>query len=207
MRMMRVSPPELARAFAGPYASISTTRCRRLARCHAVHAPNTPAPITATSNVFWLLTVSASYRNLHPNLKCFRQTACSDTIHRFVSFSSEVCVTVSRRAVLSLIVGLVSLFLTALPLPAQKTKTFEVAKPVDAPAAVNPVDPKTYGGMKWRLIGPFRGGRALAVTGVPSQPNTFYFGAVAKPASAAIFPSATACIVRTTVERPGLTSA
>src|SRR5256885_9644712 len=29
---MRVSPPELARAFAGPYASISTTRCRRLAR-------------------------------------------------------------------------------------------------------------------------------------------------------------------------------
>jgi len=32
--------------------------------------------------------------------------------------------------------------------------------------------------MKWRLIGPFRGGRALAVTGVPSQPNTFYFGAV-----------------------------
>jgi photosystem II stability/assembly factor-like uncharacterized protein len=32
--------------------------------------------------------------------------------------------------------------------------------------------------MKWRLIGPFRGGRVLAVTGVPSQPNTYYFGAV-----------------------------
>src|SRR5258708_28195774 len=69
MRMIRVSPPELARAFAGPYASISTTRCRRFARCHAVHAPNTPAPITATSNVFWLLTVSASYRNFYPNEK------------------------------------------------------------------------------------------------------------------------------------------
>ena len=40
------------------------------------------------------------------------------------------------------------------------------------------VDPKTYGGMKWRLIGPCRGGRVLAVTGVPSQPNTYYFGAV-----------------------------
>ena len=40
------------------------------------------------------------------------------------------------------------------------------------------VDPKTYGGMKWRLIGPFRGGRALTVAGVPSQPNTYYFGAV-----------------------------
>ena len=33
--------------------------------------------------------------------------------------------------------------------------------------------------MKWRLIGPFRGGRVLAVTGVPGQPNTYYFGAVA----------------------------
>jgi photosystem II stability/assembly factor-like uncharacterized protein len=41
------------------------------------------------------------------------------------------------------------------------------------------VDPKTYGGMKWRLVGPFRGGRVLAVTGVASQPNTYYFGAVA----------------------------
>src|ERR1700741_3432120 len=38
------------------------------------------------------------------------------------------------------------------------------------------IDPKTYGGMKWRLIGPFRGGRVLAVTGVPRQPNTYYFG-------------------------------
>ena len=39
------------------------------------------------------------------------------------------------------------------------------------------IDSKTYGGMKWRLVGPFRGGRVLAVTGVPSQPNTYYFGA------------------------------
>jgi len=28
------------------------------------------------------------------------------------------------------------------------------------------------------LIGPFRGGRALAVTGVPREPNIYYFGAV-----------------------------
>src|SRR5436309_12491401 len=32
--------------------------------------------------------------------------------------------------------------------------------------------------LKWRSIGPFRGGRVAAVTGVESQPNTFYFGAV-----------------------------
>ncbi len=53
------------------------------------------------------------------------------------------------------------------------------AQQADRSAPANPIDPKTYGGMKWRLIGPFRGGRALAVTGVPSQPNTYYFGAVA----------------------------
>jgi len=40
------------------------------------------------------------------------------------------------------------------------------------------IDPKTYEGIKWRLVGPFRGGRALAVTGVVGQPNTYYFGAV-----------------------------
>lgn len=35
-----------------------------------------------------------------------------------------------------------------------------------------------YRGMRWRLVGPFLGGRVEAVAGVPSQPNTFYFGAV-----------------------------
>jgi photosystem II stability/assembly factor-like uncharacterized protein len=33
-------------------------------------------------------------------------------------------------------------------------------------------------GLKWRLIGPFRGGRAVAVAGVPGDSTTFYFGAV-----------------------------
>ena len=31
-------------------------------------------------------------------------------------------------------------------------------------------------GMKWRLIGPFRGGRVTAVAGVPGDPTTYYFG-------------------------------
>src|SRR5437660_10597372 len=34
-------------------------------------------------------------------------------------------------------------------------------------------------GRKWRGIGPYRGGRVLAVTGVSGDPNTFYFGGVA----------------------------
>jgi photosystem II stability/assembly factor-like uncharacterized protein len=35
-----------------------------------------------------------------------------------------------------------------------------------------------YSGLHWRMIGPFRGGRSNGVTGVPGQPNTFYFGSV-----------------------------
>ncbi|HUS09109.1 MAG TPA: hypothetical protein VMZ30_01495 [Pyrinomonadaceae bacterium] len=36
-----------------------------------------------------------------------------------------------------------------------------------------------YSAMQWRCIGPHRGGRVLAVSGVRDEPNTFYFGAVA----------------------------
>ena len=35
-----------------------------------------------------------------------------------------------------------------------------------------------YDGLRWRLVGPFRGGRAEAATGVPGDPLTYYFGAV-----------------------------
>ena len=47
------------------------------------------------------------------------------------------------------------------------------------PAAAAQIDPSLFSAMKWRNIGPFRGGRALAVTGVPGEPNIFYFGAAA----------------------------
>ena len=48
----------------------------------------------------------------------------------------------------------------ALPLPAQQ------------------VDTSILKEMKWRNVGPFRGGRTRAVCGVPSQPNVFYIGVV-----------------------------
>src|SRR5438128_2246346 len=38
------------------------------------------------------------------------------------------------------------------------------------------VDPSMYGEMRWRMIGPFRGGRTVAAIGVPKQPNVFYIG-------------------------------
>lgn len=40
------------------------------------------------------------------------------------------------------------------------------------------IDPSAFQEMQWRMIGPFRGGRVNAVSGVPGQPNTFYFGSV-----------------------------
>lgn len=40
------------------------------------------------------------------------------------------------------------------------------------------LDPGLYGGLRWRMIGPHRGGRTIAVTGVEGQPNVYYFGGV-----------------------------
>jgi len=37
-------------------------------------------------------------------------------------------------------------------------------------------DAQLFKGLEYRMIGPFRGGRSAAVTGVPGQPTTFYFG-------------------------------
>ena len=54
------------------------------------------------------------------------------------------------------------------------------AAPLATRAATAPqVDPALFGALQWRGIGPFRGGRSLAVVGVPSQPGVFYFGAAA----------------------------
>jgi photosystem II stability/assembly factor-like uncharacterized protein len=40
------------------------------------------------------------------------------------------------------------------------------------------VPENTYQDLHWRMIGPFRGGRTRAASGVPSQPNVFYIGQV-----------------------------
>ena len=45
-----------------------------------------------------------------------------------------------------------------------------------AQAQNSPHDPSLYGGLKYRMIGPGRGGRVTAITGVPSEPRTFYMG-------------------------------
>src|SRR5215213_3633596 len=51
---------------------------------------------------------------------------------------------------------------------AQKKKTFT---PI-----YTPIDTALFGGLEWRSIGPFRGGRSASVTGVPGKPSLYYFG-------------------------------
>ncbi|MBZ5568299.1 MAG: hypothetical protein LAN64_10680 [Acidobacteriia bacterium] len=40
------------------------------------------------------------------------------------------------------------------------------------------VTPNLYSGMRWRMIGPFRGGRSLTAAGLRGQRDVYYFGAV-----------------------------
>ena len=47
-----------------------------------------------------------------------------------------------------------------------------------ASSAFAQVDPQLYSDMRWREIGPLRAGRTRALAGVPSEPATFYLGAV-----------------------------
>lgn len=43
-------------------------------------------------------------------------------------------------------------------------------------AQAGTISPATFSGLKYRMIGPARGGRVTAIAGVPSQPNVFYMG-------------------------------
>lgn len=38
------------------------------------------------------------------------------------------------------------------------------------------IDPRTYGDMHWRLIGPYRAGRVTSVAGIPGNPAVYYMG-------------------------------
>ena len=96
----------------------------------------------------------------------------------------------STSAVATVIVA--SLLVTSVIL-AQKQSSIEGQRPRGGGPAVSPtasasasakpsaglVDEKLFKGMQWRQVGPFRGGRALAIEGVVGEPNVYYFGAVA----------------------------
>src|SRR5579859_3922957 len=45
-----------------------------------------------------------------------------------------------------------------------------------SPGRTEAVPPSLYAGLRWRMIGPFRGGRTVGATGVPGKPNLFFIG-------------------------------
>lgn len=51
-------------------------------------------------------------------------------------------------------------------------------KKAPATSATTTFDQALYAGIRWRELGPFRGGRSCTVTGIPGNPNLFYFGTV-----------------------------
>ena len=62
--------------------------------------------------------------------------------------------------------------------PAAQTST-TAATPQTTPApAIPQFDSASLAALAWRNIGPFRGGRVVAVAGVQQQPRTYYFGSV-----------------------------
>jgi len=68
-----------------------------------------------------------------------------------------------------------SLMLIALLLPATQYAQRPRARNAAAVAPA-PVDTLLFNGMRYRMVGPFRGGRATAVTGIARQPHVFYMG-------------------------------
>jgi photosystem II stability/assembly factor-like uncharacterized protein len=64
------------------------------------------------------------------------------------------------RAGKFLVAGVLAVFTAAIPVSAQQ------------------YDQKFFSEMRWRCIGPFRGGRTVAITGVPHEPNVYYIAAV-----------------------------
>ena len=105
--------------------------------------------------------------------------------------SNSFCANVWVRVVL--IVAFSFLFGTAVVGQAKPERQSKAAKPEQATKAAQPAAPaatddeaasennkpeeKAFKGMKYRLIGPFRGGRSLTAAGVPGDPTTYYFGA------------------------------
>ena len=67
--------------------------------------------------------------------------------------------------------------------PAKKPSSKSVTSAQTPPPAAGQIDEKLFGAMRWRQVGPFRGGRVLAVTGVPGDPLTFYLAAPHRAAS------------------------
>ncbi len=81
------------------------------------------------------------------------------TLVTFNQTGSQTTVTSLRRSLPQLLTIFISTLLSSMPVQAQYQSSL-------------------FSGLRWRMIGPFRAGRVLAVSGVAGHPDLFYFGAV-----------------------------
>src|SRR2546426_10394047 len=89
-------------------------------------------------------------------------------------YQSRITVSATAWFALVLLISSVS--------PAQRqTESQRERKPKEQAAAVENATPApknedpTFKGMKYRPIGPFRGGRSLTASGIAGDPTTYYF--------------------------------
>ena len=72
---------------------------------------------------------------------------------------------------------LLLVFLLAVALPmdmqGQRRRSKETPAPAPQTEKQSGYDESLYQSIQWRAIGPFRGGRSAAVTGVPGKPNLY----------------------------------
>jgi len=66
----------------------------------------------------------------------------------------------------------------ALLLVASTATRAQAPSPAASPTGASTFDSTQFGGLHWRSIGPFRGGRVTTVVGVAQDPMTFYMGSV-----------------------------
>ncbi|MCI0699021.1 glycosyl hydrolase [candidate division KSB1 bacterium] len=78
--------------------------------------------------------------------------------------------TIRKTTALVLVLGIVTLLLF------ESVLAQSAAKKAAATTTTATYDTSLYRAMKWRSIGPFRGGRSTAVAGVPNQPLVYYMG-------------------------------
>jgi photosystem II stability/assembly factor-like uncharacterized protein len=82
-----------------------------------------------------------------------------------------------RSPLVPLAAALLAGALLAAPAAAKQKPDAAAAPARPAREGVVAYDRTLFGGMSWRLVGPFRGGRVTAVTGVPGEPRLYYMGA------------------------------
>src|SRR5512135_613925 len=91
-----------------------------------------------------------------------------------LGFAGRIVATLAAAFAAALAAPVGRIALAQAPPQAQQAPSGRTSAPVPAPGTY---DPKFFSALKWRSIGPNRGGRSQAVAGAASRPLEYYFGA------------------------------